>query len=195
MKILLATNNQGKIREFKALAEGNESVRFVSPSDLGLSDFVPLENGDTFKENSYLKAKAFYSRSQLPSIADDSGLCVKALDDRPGVYSARYAGPEATDAENIKKLLEELKGKKDRSAYFKTVICYYDGVGIEYAEGKIKGTIIESPRGGDGFGYDPVFVPDGYDKTFSEMSKEEKNRISHRSKAMAKIKKHLIDKL
>jgi XTP/dITP diphosphohydrolase len=195
MKIILATNNEGKIREFRKLVEDNSSLVFVTPEEMGLKSFVPVENGDSFEENAYIKAKAFFSRTKLPAIADDSGLIVKGLGGEPGIHSARYAGKDADDKANIAKLLGELKDKKNRSAYFETVICYYDGVGIEYAEGRIDGKISEEPRGEGGFGYDPVFIPEGYDKTFAEMGPEEKNRISHRAKAMEKIKLELLDKL
>jgi len=195
MKILLATNNPGKIEEYQELVKDNETLVFITPEDIGLSDFVPVENGHDFEENAYIKAKAFYSRTKIPSIADDSGLCVKHLKGRPGINSARYAGSNSTDNDNIKLLLNEMKDIKNRKAYFETVICYYDGVGFEYAHGRIDGTISNHIMGSQGFGYDPIFIPDGYEISFAEMNREKKNSISHRSKAMAEIKSKILDKL
>ena len=137
-----------------------------------------------FAENAAIKALDACKYCDVPAFADDSGLEVEALDGRPGIHSARYA---ATDAERIAKLLDELKGKTNRRARFVCVIAIAaNGEVIETFEGETKGTIIDSPRGSNGFGYDPIFQPDGYDCTFAELSREEKNRISHRANAYAK---------
>jgi XTP/dITP diphosphohydrolase len=195
MKILLGTHNHGKIKEFKQLIGDRQNIRFVTTSDVNLENLVPIENGTTFKENAFIKAKAFYVRKKIAVLADDSGLIVNVLKDKPGVKSSRYAGSNATDEDNIAKLLRDLENVDDRRAYFITVICYYDGIGVNYSEGIIEGYIAEKPKGEKGFGYDPIFVPDGYDKTFAELDQSIKNSISHRSKAMARLKKELLDKL
>lgn len=195
MKILIASNNVGKIVEFRMLLDDINGLKLLSPSDIGISDFIPLENGETFKDNAYIKARAFYKKTKLACIADDSGLIVEELDDEPGVKSSRYAGPNANDIDNINHLLKNLEGVKNRKARFETVLCYYDGIGLEYSRGKIKGTIALESRGNEGFGYDSVFIPEGYDKTFAEMSREEKSKLSHRRKAIEILKQNLIKQL
>ncbi|GAB5465339.1 MAG: XTP/dITP diphosphatase [Candidatus Kapaibacteriales bacterium] len=195
MEILIASNNKGKIEEFKSILEHYENLKVVTTAEAELEDYIPREDGDTFKKNAFIKAKSYYSKVHIPVIADDSGLCVDELDDEPGVLSARYAGENATNVENIDKLLKELSGEKDRDAYFECCICYYDGVGVFYAEGKVKGKISTERRGEGGFGYDPVFIPNGYDKTFAELDISIKNKISHRAKAMEDFREHIAKKL
>ncbi|MEE4242874.1 MAG: XTP/dITP diphosphatase [Desulfopila sp.] len=185
--IVLATNNQNKVKEFKEILDGFEiEIR-------SLGDFGPLpgvvEDGSTFDENAYKKAHHYAKVLGLPAIADDSGLVVNALAGAPGVFSARYAGPDATDDENTSKLLENLKNTHDRSAYFQCVlsIAVPSGPALTY-EGRCDGVIIHEKRGEKGFGYDPVFCPVGMDKTFAELPSSEKNSISHRGKALAEVR-------
>ena len=180
--IVAATGNSHKLDEYRQLLNG-QNIELKSLLDYPAYPGVE-ENGSTFAENAAIKALDACKYCDVPAFADDSGLEVEALDGRPGIHSARYA---ATDAERIAKLLDELKGKTNRRARFVCVIAIAaNGEVIETFEGEIKGTIIDAPRGSNGFGYDPIFQPDGYDCTFAELSREEKNRISHRANAYAK---------
>lgn len=180
--IVAATGNSHKLDEYRQLLNG-QNIELKSLLDYPAYPGVE-ENGSTFAENAAIKALDACKYCDVPAFADDSGLEVEALDGRPGIHSARYA---ATDAERIAKLLDELKGKNNRRARFVCVIAIAaNGEVIETFEGEIKGTIIDAPRGSNGFGYDPIFQPDGYDCTFAELSREEKNRISHRANAYAK---------
>ena len=180
--IVAATGNSHKLDEYRQLLNG-QNIELKSLLDYPAYPGVE-ENGSTFAENAAIKALDACKYCDVPAFADDSGLEVEALDGRPGIHSARYA---ATDAERIAKLLDELKDKTNRRARFVCVIAIAaNGEVIETFEGEIKGTIIDSPRGSNGFGYDPIFQPDGYDCTFAELSREEKNRISHRANAYAK---------
>ena len=186
MKFVLATHNPGKLKEMADILSGL-GVEVVSPADVGISVDVE-ETGTTFVENAMLKAKAICAASGLPAIADDSGLCVDALNGAPGVYSARYAEGEGHDAQaNMRKLLHELEGKENRKAQFRTAISLILD-GKEYLfEGVIKGEIIKEKRGDSGFGYDPIFKPEGYEQTFAELGNETKNKISHRALAVQKL--------
>jgi XTP/dITP diphosphohydrolase len=190
-KIFIASKNQGKVKEIKSILSGF-NIEFFSLID---SPNIPdiEETGTTFEENAFIKAKAVYDKVQIPVLADDSGLEVDYLGGVPGVYSARYAGKNATDAQNCKKLLVELDGveSKNRTARFKCILVLYDGVSKRFFEGACEGNIITSPRGTGGFGYDPLFVPEGYEKTFAELDLSTKNKISHRGKALASLKKFL----
>ena len=152
------------------------------------------ETGETLLENAFIKARTVYELTGLPSIADDTGLEVDSLDGSPGVYSARYAGKNPASHENCNKLLLNLKGypKEKRVASFKTVIAFTDGEMEHYSEGIVKGMIVEDYRGIDGFGYDPIFQPESQSLTYAEMEMEEKNRISHRFRALDKIKEFLV---
>ncbi|MEW6427224.1 MAG: XTP/dITP diphosphatase [Thermodesulfobacteriota bacterium] len=186
ISIVLATGNQGKIREFREMLQGY-------PVDvLGLHDFGPLppvkEDGATFDDNAYKKAYHTAKVLGLPAIADDSGLAVEALGGAPGVYSARYAGPDASDADNIAKLLKEMAGKTDRRAAFHCVISVAvpAGPALTY-EGSCEGEITGECRGEGGFGYDPVFYYPPLGKTFAELSMAEKNAVSHRGRALAEL--------
>ena len=180
MEIIIATGNAGKVREFKRMLEPL-GYQVFSQKEKGIVLDVE-ETGSTFAENAILKARAVWKIAGLPVIADDSGLCVDALDGRPGIYSARYAGEHATDADRVEKLLSELEGKPDRTGRFVCAIAYLDGKGEAHIfEGVCQGKIAPAPRGTDGFGYDPVFLVG--EKTFAEMTAEEKNAVSHRGKA------------
>lgn len=185
--IVLATRNAGKVKEFQMMLEGY-------PVEIrGLGDFGPIpeaeEDGATFDDNAYKKALHTAKVLGLPAIADDSGLVVEALDGAPGVYSARYAGEKATDSDNISKLLKAMEGKRNRKAAFECVISIAvpAGPALTY-EGRCEGEITETPRGDGGFGYDPVFFYPPLGKTFAEISLQEKNRVSHRGRALAEVR-------
>lgn len=185
MELVFATHNKGKVHEIQYLI--GEKIKILSLTDIGYIEEIP-ETGSTFNENAFIKANTIYQIYKKPVFADDSGLEVKALDGRPGVYSARYAGIGLENFEpHIIKLLKELSGVEDRRARFRTVICLIINEKTYYFEGIINGKIIDYPRGNNGFGYDPIFVPDGYEKTFAEMDLAEKNKISHCSQAIRKM--------
>jgi len=186
--IILATKNKGKLKEFKELLDENDlNYNVISLHDL---EEVPeiVENGTTFKENASIKARKIFFKYNLPVIADDSGIIAEALGNEPGVYSARYAGEDATDEENNKKLIEKLKNFKNKKAYFKCVLCYINANGETFfTEGKCEGEIIETPRGKNGFGYDPIFYIPELGKTVAELDSKTKNKISHRGKAFREL--------
>ena len=183
MKFVLATNNQKKLKEMAAILE-SLGVEVVSPRDLGI--FIEVEEtGTTFAENAMLKAKAICEAANLPAIADDSGLCVDALNGAPGVYSARYGGEGLDDVGRYRLLLENLRGQTTRSAHFACAIaCAFPNGDTLTAEGKCGGTIAFAPMGEGGFGYDPIFFVPEKAKTFSQLTAEEKAEISHRGKAL-----------
>lgn len=165
-------------------------LELLSPNDIGFNEEVE-ETGKTFEENAELKAEAIFNAGGIVTFADDSGLEVKALKGQPGVKSARFAGEPVNHANNINLLLEKLKGKTNRDARFVTVICLKTPDKTLFFEGEIKGKITEEVQGSNGFGYDPVFIPEGHDRTFAMMSAEEKNEISHRKMAMNKLMEFL----
>ncbi len=181
-QLLIATNNEHKLGEIREILSGCGVEILGAGAVGGLAEVV--EDGETFAENAAKKALAAAVATGLPSAADDSGLVVPALDGAPGIMSARYAGEDADDAARIAKLLGEMKGIADRTAWFECVVALAtpDGL-VGTLSGRVTGRIIEAPRGDGGFGYDPVFVPDGYDGTFAELGEEVKNRISHRARA------------
>ncbi|MHB8763997.1 MAG: XTP/dITP diphosphatase [Deferrisomatales bacterium] len=188
MKLLVATRNRGKLRELEALL-GPHGVQVLGLADL---DGVPEveEDGDTFLANARKKARTLADATGLPALADDSGLAVEALGGRPGVWSARYAGPAATDADNNRKLLAELAGVPpgERGAAFEcALVLALPGGGERTAAGRLSGRILAEPRGTGGFGYDPLFAVDGPDLTLAELSLEAKNRLSHRARALARL--------
>lgn len=178
MKIVFATSNPHKLHELNEICAGSD-IEFVSPNE----GFAPVENGSTFQENSLIKAKEAFRVSKTFCLADDSGLCVDALNGAPGLYSARYAG---TQDEKIEKLLGELKGIEDRKAKFVCCVTLLDNKGemIFQTIGECQGSIVKERKGINGFGYDPIFKPDNYDCTIAELSEEEKNKISHRGNAL-----------
>ncbi len=181
-ELVIASNNQGKIREIRAMVS---DISLLSLMDIGFMDDI-LEPFNTFEENAAAKARAIYSFSHKNVFADDSGLCVHALYNAPGVDSAHYSG-ERDDEANLQKVLRKLEDKADRSAHYKAIICLvWDGKS-HYFEGICEGQITKEKRGDKGFGYDPIFIPDGYDQTFSELSLDIKNEISHRGKAIRKM--------
>ena len=183
MKICAATGNAGKLRELRRILEA-QGHEVVSQKELGIT-IEPDETGTTFEENALIKAETICKASGLPTIADDSGLCVDALDGRPGVYSARYAGEHATDADNCAKLLEEMKGQKNRSAHFTCVLSLAvpSGPALTW-EASCAGELLEEKKGESGFGYDPLFFYPDFGKTFAEVPLAQKSSVSHRGKAL-----------
>jgi len=183
MKFVLATNNPKKLTEMAAILE-SLGVEVVSPKELGIHIEVE-ETGTTFAENAMLKAKAICEAAALPAIADDSGLCVDALNGGPGVYSARYGGEGLDDVGRYRLLLNNLRGQTSRAAHFACAIaCAFPNGDTLTAEGKCDGTIAFAPMGEGGFGYDPIFFVPEKAKTFSQLTAEEKAEISHRGKAL-----------
>lgn len=191
-KLLVATNNQGKLREFRRLFEAEFGLSIVSPRDLGLDHDV-VEDGETFEANAEKKAREFAALTGLMTMADDSGLQVDHLDGAPGVYSARYADGKG-DAANNEKLLRNLEGvsEAERSARFRCVLAFVDeqgalGAGVHLESGVCEGHIGATPRGDQGFGYDPLFLPEGETRTMAELPPEEKDARSHRGDALRKM--------
>ena len=192
MKLLLATGNAHKTAEFREILGGNFKV-----SDLSSLPPAPVveENGRTFEENAILKAEAASRRTDACVVADDSGLEVAALHGQPGVLSARYAGEGATDAENVAKLLRELRRAGSQPSAPARFVCVlavaWKGKIVKTFRGEVTGTIVPAPTGAGGFGYDPVFKPEGLDETFANVGREVKNRISHRARAVAELRRFL----
>lgn len=183
-KLVFATNNLHKLTEIKAIL--GEQIEILSLNDINCHVDIP-ETANTLEGNAKMKAEYIYNHYHLDCFADDTGLEVKALNGAPGVFSARYAGEGHDSQANMKKLLEHLKGKTNREAQFRTAICLIENGEEHLFEGLVKGKIIEEKRGEAGFGYDPVFVPDGYDQTFAELGEDIKNQISHRARAVEKL--------
>lgn len=184
MKLIFATQNLNKLVEIQNLIPKN--IELLSLTDIGCHDEIP-ETADTIEGNARQKALYVKENFGYDGFADDTGLEVEALNGKPGVFSARYAGEDKKDADNIKKLLKNLSGKTNRQARFKTVICLVWEEKEYFFEGICRGKIIEEKRGEEGFGYDPIFVPEGQEKTFAEMQLSEKNSFSHRGKAVEKL--------
>lgn len=184
MKLIFATNNQHKADEIRAVLPGNFEIMTLKEAGIDLD--IP-EPHETLEANAEEKASTIYHLTDTDCFSEDTGLEVFALNGEPGVRSARYAGEEKSFRDNIDKLLQNLTGKEDRSAQFRAVICFIMEGRIHFFEGICKGRIIAEQRGGEGFGYDPVFIPDGAGKTFAEMGMEEKNVHSHRRKAVDKL--------
>ena len=189
-KIVFATNNLNKLRELRSAVKDFD---IIGLKDLNITEDIP-ETGNSLKDNALQKAKYIYEKTGLDCFADDTGLEIEALDGRPGVYSARYAGPDCDSEANIKKVLKELKSHKNRKAQFKTVIALIIDGKKYFFDGKVEGEILKQKQGIDGFGYDPIFRPFGYDQSFAEMSLELKNKISHRGLAVVKLIKFLKNK-
>ena len=195
MRIVFATNNKNKLAEIREMLDGS-GIEVLSLGDIGCHDDIP-ETADTLEGNALQKARYIHGKYKMNCFADDTGLEVDALGGAPGVYSARYAGGEGHDSEaNMAKLLAGLDGKSDRRARFRTVVALItdeEEGREELFEGIVTGEIIKEKRGAGGFGYDPVFRPDGYDKTFAELGHEVKNKISHRALAVAKLVARLLE--
>lgn len=184
MKLVFATQNENKAHEIQSLLP--EYFKIISLKDIRCFDEIP-ETAETLEGNSLLKASFISEAYNLNCFADDTGLEIEALDNRPGVHSARYAGPDKSAAANINKVLLELEGKTARNAQFRTIITLILNTSIFTFEGIVLGEIISEKRGENGFGYDPIFVPDGALKTFAEMTLTEKNQYSHRARAFQKM--------
>ncbi|MGI6073690.1 MAG: non-canonical purine NTP diphosphatase [Fermentimonas sp.] len=189
-KIVFATNNRNKLKEIRNIV--GDKIEILSLSDINCHDTIE-ETGQTLEENAIIKAKYVKEKYGYDCFADDSGLEVEALRGAPGVYSSRYAGPDCDSEKNMTKLIKELNGVKNRAAQFRTIICLITDNETELFEGVIKGHITKSKSGNNGFGYDPIFIPEGYEKTFAEMDEEEKNNISHRAIATNKLISKLIE--
>lgn len=194
MKVLVASNNKGKLKEFNKIL-GELGIECISMNDAGI-DIEVEETGTTFLENAKIKAEAIYKIAKMPTVSDDSGLCVDALGGEPGVYSARYAGEHGNDEKNNKKLLTNLKNipPEKRTARFMSVVYLVldDNTAIS-AQGTAEGFIIDEPKGENGFGYDPIFFSPTLGKTFAQASGEEKNAISHRGSALRELKRKLSE--
>lgn len=200
MKIVFATNNNHKLQEIRDIL--GKEFEIVSLKDIGCDADIP-ETGDTLEANALQKAQYVYDHYHISCFADDTGLEVEALDGAPGVHSARYAEGTDHDSEaNMAKLLHELEGKENRKAHFRTVICLIQKKDVcpcgcttvkqvHQFEGTVNGSISTEKHGNEGFGYDPIFVPEGYDKSFAELGEDIKNGISHRARAVAKLAKYL----
>ena len=187
-KFIFATSNAKKIQEVRGIL--GSSYEVLSLADINFEGEIP-EPYDTIRENSIHKANFFFEKTSLPCLAEDSGLEVDALDGRPSAYSARYAGEERNDITNYKKVLTELGESENRKARFISIITYKNKEREDVFEGNMDGCIAMSPRGENGFGYDPIFIPEGFTKTNAELSLEEKNAISHRKKALDELVRYL----
>ena len=189
-KLVFATNNAHKLEEIRAIL--GDKVGILSLNDINCHADIP-ETADTLQGNAALKAQYIFENYGLDCFADDTGLEVEALNGAPGIYSARYADGEGHDSEaNMKKLLSEMQDKENRKARFRTVICLIEDGKEHFFEGIVNGSIIRERKGGAGFGYDPMFMPDGYSETFAEMGNDEKNKISHRARAVQELCEYLL---
>jgi XTP/dITP diphosphohydrolase len=189
--LVFATGNSHKVQEAAALLEG--AFHIISLKELGCQEELP-EDQPTLEGNALQKARYLHQHYKVDCFSEDTGLEVEALDGAPGVYSARFAGPGRSSEDNMALLLERLRGQSHRRARFRTVIALILDGQEHLFEGIVQGTIAHEKRGGQGFGYDPVFIPEGHDRSFAEMSAAEKNAISHRAKAVAKLKDFLLGK-
>ena len=190
-EIIFASKNEGKVKEVRHILNGI-NAEIISLNDVGFKDEI-AETEDTFEGNARIKAEAIYNKFKLPTIADDSGIIAIQLGNEPGVYSARYAGENASDEENNKKLLEKLRTfPEPHRGKFICAAVYFFGDDFITTRGEVEGIIIREARGTNGFGYDPLFLPDGFDKTTAELPPKIKNKISHRFKAFNQLKKYLM---
>lgn len=182
-ELVLASNNPGKIKEIRAILPG---FTLLSLSDIGFNRDIE-EPFHTFRDNALIKARTIAEFSGKDVMSDDSGICIEALNGAPGVFSARYAGEPKSDERNLQKALTELQGVHNRSAYYVAVICLIREGSAHFFEGYCRGRIAHEPVGDGGFGYDPIFIPDGYDQTFGELPPDIKHRLSHRGAALRKM--------
>lgn len=190
--LVFATGNSHKLQEVQGLFK--EGFALSCLKDVNITEEIP-ETADNLVDNALQKAWYVYKKCGIPCFADDTGLEVEALNGAPGVYSARYAGEQKDSKLNMLLLLKNMNGKENRNARFRTIIAYIDENAQEHIfEGEIRGKIIENMAGENGFGYDPIFVPEGYDKTFAQLSSETKNKISHRARAMEKFLSYINSK-
>ena len=194
MDLIISSNNKNKINEIKKLLSSLD-INVLSLSDINFNEEI-LETGSTFSQNSYIKAKTIFDKYHMPVIADDSGLEVEALGGKPGVYSHRYAGEDCNDTANNLKLIEELNGILNRNANYTCDICYINKNGqVKHSTGKCYGLICNNPKGENGFGYDPYFYIESLGKTMAELDMDEKNKISHRAKALNQLKELIYEDL
>lgn len=191
MKLVFATNNRHKLEEVRAIV--GDRVEVLSLNDIDCHDDIP-ETADTLQGNALIKARYIYDKFGVDCFADDTGLEVDALGGEPGVYSARYAGEECCSEANMQKLLHNLTGKIDRNAQFRTVIALIINGEEKLFNGIVKGTIAEEKMGDSGFGYDPIFIPEGFSESFAQMSSDQKNSISHRYRATKQLSDYLKEK-
>ena len=191
MKLVFATNNRHKLDEVRAIV--GDRVEVLSLNDIECHDEIP-ETADTLQGNALIMARYIYDKYGLDCFADDTGLEVEALGGEPGVYSARYAGEECSSEANMQKLLHNLTGKSNRNAQFRTVIALIINGEEKLFNGIVKGSITEEKRGDSGFGYDPIFIPEGFSESFAQMSSEQKNSISHRYRATEQLSNYLKEK-
>jgi XTP/dITP diphosphohydrolase len=190
-KLVIVTNNHYKLNEIKNIL--NNRLDLLSLKDLNFNEHIPEEHS-SLEENATGKALYIYNKYKIDCFADDTGLEIDALNGEPGVYSARYAGDQCNFENNINLVLRKMQGIKNRKARFRTIISLVEKGHIVNFEGSINGKIIKKKKGISGFGYDPIFQPDGYEQTFAEMTLDEKNKISHRAKAIEKLVNHLFRK-
>ncbi len=183
MTLVFATANEHKLTELRDILKDYD---IKGLNDVAIYDEI-VEDGSTLEENAYIKAKYLFDHTGLPALSEDTGLEVISLNYAPGVLTARYAGAQKNPDDNIDKLLNELVDSDNRKAQFRTIICYIDKHGVQYFEGVVKGIIAKERKGIAGFGYDPVFIPDGYCKTFAELPSNIKNEISHRARAVERL--------
>ena len=191
-QIVFSTHNENKLKEIKKIL--SDKFKILGLSDLNCDDEI-IESGKTLAQNAYIKASFINKSYNIDCFADDTGLEINSLNGEPGVYSARYAGDECSSEKNIEKVLNSLSNKKCRKAVFKTVICLVFSNEKYFFEGKVYGSISSKRMGKQGFGYDPIFIPNGFNKTFSQMSMGEKNKISHRAIAVEKLSKFLYSRV
>lgn len=190
-KIVFATNNAHKLEEVRDILK--DKMQVLSLAEIGCTEDI-AETAETLEGNAEIKARYIFDKFGVDCFADDTGLEVEALNGKPGVYSARYAGEPSDSTKNVKKILTEMKGVENRNAQFRTVICLMEEGECHFFEGIIKGRIALNPSGKGGFGYDPVFIPEGYDGSFAELTSEEKNSISHRALAVKKLNDYLTNR-
>ena len=190
--IVFATGNNHKVEEVQGILTAS-SMRLASLADINWTDEI-IEDGSNFKENAFIKANTLYNAGHSLVLSEDSGLVVEALDGLPGIFSARYAGENSTSEDNNKKILEALRNCSNRTAYFKTVVCYIEDGIPYYFQGSCPGTILRKAEGNGGFGYDPLFKPDGYDHSFAILGSDIKSKISHRAMAFQSFDAFITDK-
>ena len=190
MKLCFVSNNKNKFSEVSSIMK---NIEIISLEDIGFNEDIP-ETGSSLKENSQLKAKSIYDKFNIDCFADDTGLEIETLNGEPGVYSSRYAGNRSNSKDNIDLVLKKMKNSTNRNAQFRTIITLYLDSKVYFFDGSVKGMISSQPIGKFGFGYDSIFMPKGYDLTFAQMTSEDKNKISHRKKAIQKLNMFLLNK-
>lgn len=189
MKIILATFNKHKLFEISQLI-GSAEIELLSLEDIGYNEEI-IEDGKSFIENALIKAETIYNKYKIPTLADDSGICIDALGGEPGIHSARFAGEKTSSKEKNRIVIDMLKGMEDRKAHYTCALAYIDETEKFIVEKYCHGEIIDQEKGEEGFGYDPIFFIEAYNKTLAEISLDEKNKISHRGQAFREFKKHI----